>query len=355
MVTDYQPGALAPLTTDLIWGSVSMWSIPYIFPSLPLFLGQHVVRMEFTIMGDVITQVMTIEWTLTRVPRLKQLGLSNISGSNMNLDQLIPAVPWDNLQILDMGLGAITLASIPVLMSEPQLVDLRMIVEIKQGTTPRPTAPHPGSQEAIHYLQRLRISTNGADAIAMALEYLPKRNQLQSLFCMLLDDEYSPSTIHHLFSLLDSKCNPDTFTELRFVGCKTIRELDDVVNRNDHDQAVEVDISALLSLSRLKVVEIFLPALRVELTPMQAKAIPAAWPQIEYLFLNAFRYAAIWTSRPRIDHTHPALLFRVAPAYAFLASALMLQRSMFMESSNKTRLVILLKMKLRRTAMAGIV
>jgi hypothetical protein len=134
----------------------------------------------------------------------------------------------------------------------------------------------------------------------IALEYLPERNQLQSLACSFFDGDESPSAAHRLFDLINSKCNAQTFTHLVLQGCPVGRDRDEYV-----------DISALLPLSGLTHVEIFLPAVRVQLTPEHVTTIPAAWPQIESLILNVgSNDRGNRGTRPRIDHTHLTTILR---------------------------------------------
>jgi hypothetical protein len=191
-------------------------------------------------------------------------------------------------------------------MTSPRLVELDMKIleteELRQLTTPYPHDTNFSS------LRSLCIYSNNIDAAIIALEYLPERNQLQSLFWSLYDTDYSPTTVHHLFNLLGSRCDPRTFSELLLSGYMASREQEDI------DTDGHADISPLFSLRALTHVEIFFPATRVELTSEQVMKIPAAWPHIEELNLNVRTWAPIRTaSCPRIDHTHIAAILRGCP------------------------------------------
>jgi hypothetical protein len=182
-----------------------------------------------------------------------------------------------------------------------------MMVEAGESII-RPATPSPHhSHDVMSSLQCLNISTNHPDAAMIALEYLPARNQLQSLTCFFFDGDESPSTAHHLFDLINSKCSAQTFSHLDLQGCPgPVREEDDV-DKDDY-----VDISALLTLSGLTHVEIFLPAVRVELAPEHVATIPTAWPRVERLILNTnFNDRGSHGSiHPRIDPTHLAAILR---------------------------------------------
>ncbi|KAJ2924375.1 hypothetical protein H1R20_g12707, partial [Candolleomyces eurysporus] len=188
-------------------------------------------------------------------------------------------------------------------MLAPQLVKLSMMVEVGENIL-RPTTPSPYSHGVISSLRCLYISTNDINAAIIALQCLPKRNQLQSFACTLFDGDESSSTAHRLFDFINSNCNPHTFSELLLKGRKA-------AGREDIDDYV--DISALFPMSGLKHVEIFLPSTITELTPAQVEIIPAAWPQIEELVLNADSWGSVWTARPRIDHTHLTTMLRGCP------------------------------------------
>ncbi|RXW23083.1 hypothetical protein EST38_g2777 [Candolleomyces aberdarensis] len=185
-------------------------------------------------------------------------------------------------------------------MLAPQLVKLSMTVEAGESIL-QPTTPSPYSHDVISSLRCLDISTNDIDAAIIALQCLPERNELQSFACTLFDGDESSSAAHRIFDLIASKCKPHTFSELLLKGCMAARQED----RDDY-----VDISALFPMSGLKHVEIFLPSTIMELTPAQVETIPAAWPQIEELVLNAGSWGSIWTARPRIDHTHLTTVLR---------------------------------------------
>ncbi|RXW23082.1 hypothetical protein EST38_g2776 [Candolleomyces aberdarensis] len=253
-------------------------------------------------MEDNLVHTMTVQWAFSHVHRLEQLELSNLDDNTPGdfLDVLIPSIPLDNLQKL--VLGTVSLMSIPILMSAPHLLELRMMIEDKEIR--RPTTPCP--LDTISSLRSLVISTKNIDAAIIALEYLPRRNQLQAF----IFDEYqslSSASAHHLFNLIKSKCNPHTFSKLELKGGIAGWEQEEV----DIDDYV--DISALFSLSALTDVDIFLPATRVELTSEQATTIPSAWPRIENLVLNTTRGGPIRTSCPRIDHTHLTAILRGCP------------------------------------------
>ncbi|KAJ2924376.1 hypothetical protein H1R20_g12709, partial [Candolleomyces eurysporus] len=256
-------------------------------------------------MQDSPIHTMTVQWAFNHVHRLEHLKFSNLIDTTPGdfLDPFIPLIPLNNLRIL--VLGTVSLTSIPILMSAPHLLKLRMMLEDEEIR--RPTTPY--RLDTISSLRSLVISTNNVDAAIIALEYLPERNQLQSFICYLFDRDQPPSSAsaHHLFNLMKSKCNPHTFSKLELQGCIARRQQEGV----DIDDYV--DISALFSLSALTDVDIFLPATRVELTSEQATTIPSAWPRIEKLVLNATRGVPMRTACPHIDHTHLTSILRGCP------------------------------------------
>jgi hypothetical protein len=295
LATNFQSGTLAPLATGLRWNAVANHDA---FPYLPLFLGPHVTSIDFKIMQNSPIQAMTAQWALKHVHRLEKLEISSVLAPTPGfLDQFLPSIPWDNLRIL--GLTRVSLPLVPILMTSPHLVELRMAIleteELRQPTTPYP------HDTTFSSLRSLCIYSRNIDAAIIALEYLPERNQLRSLFWILDNGDDSPTSVHHLFNLLGSRCDPQTFSELRIVS----REQEDI------DIDGHADISPLFSLSSLTHVEIFFPATRVELTPEQAMKIPAAWPHIEKLSLGVRTRAPIRS--PRIDHTHIAAILRGCP------------------------------------------
>jgi hypothetical protein len=108
-------------------------------------------------------------------------------------------IPWENLQELELAVGLVTVVAIPPLMSAPRLVKLTLMLEADGNILHPPTpSPNPSPNNVVSSLRCLDIFIADVDEAFLALEYLPKRNQLESLMCLFQMGRISVHRSPHL-------------------------------------------------------------------------------------------------------------------------------------------------------------
>ncbi|KAF6761341.1 hypothetical protein DFP72DRAFT_959293 [Ephemerocybe angulata] len=306
VVTDFQPGALAPLLRSFRWIPGDMIKLEFgleysnnIQPFMPLFVGASVTNLMFNMKSSLRLHALTLLATAKRLPYLETLVLG--SETVQFADDYLRSSPWNHLKHLEIK--TFLPSAIPYMASIPQLTRLFItsLEEIPRrypndsGATGRQI---PLPIQGFSCLKVLSIKAATCSTIIGFFQHLPTLTKLQELIAFALARCSSEREAQDTIDAIAERLNPNIFWDLQL--CDSVGNVPDYAPKEDSEYRPPITIAPFYIFKRLKFITVGFSHW-ISITPDDIARMRTAWTKIETM--DIVETCPIEPA-PLIDHTH---------------------------------------------------
>lgn len=305
LVTDNEPGALAPLARKVLWRSPTSTdrrSKANLSAFMSLFVGSNVEDLTIPEYKAHPLYKASVHANLKRISN--QLKTLRVSGNYdpATVQSCITPHSFDSLRVLNIN--ALSSALLQFVGFLPRLRTLEITDSGgMKSTLDKLAAPLVSSPNGFASLRVLSVGSQLASgAVWKILQYLPSTNRVESV--KFTSDFMAPASVgQDILEAIVQHCNPKTLKSVVLVDEGLGIAMEDPGAEDSHfDEAragAPLDVMSLEMFPELEALTLRWSA-SIQLTPQEMGRIPTAWPRIRHLDLCPPHY--LNGRVPRLDH-----------------------------------------------------